>query len=274
MTPSALASFDGKVVFVTGAGLGIGHALCRAFAKEGATVVLNDLDRTLAEKSARQINDEVGAQRVEPITFDVADVIMMRAAIADVARRHGRLDVAIANAGLTNYGGFLEYTPEAFDRLMGVNLRGTYFTAQAAAWAMIEKQTAGRIILMSSITGTRAFLNLSAYGTSKAGIQHMARTLALELGSHHITVNAIAPGAILTERTLADDPQFESNWAGVTPTQRAGYVDDVVATALFLTSPAAQHVTGQTLIVDGGWSLASPLPEAHPEKPEGGSKLR
>ena len=268
------SEFTNKVVFVTGAGIGIGFALCKAFAQAGATVALNDLDLALATKSAQAINDLIGEQRVEPHAFDVADVSAVRAAMADVVQRRGRLDVVIANAGLTNYGGFLDYTPEAFDRLLGVNLRGSYFTAQAAARAMIERNIAGRILLMSSVTGTRAFLNLSAYGTTKAGIQHMARALALELGPHGITVNAIVPGAILTERTLADDPKYEDNWAGVTPMQRVGTVDDVVATALFLASPEARHVTGQSLVVDGGWSLASPLPAEHPKQPEGGSVLR
>lgn len=102
----------------------------------------------------------------------------------------------------------------------------------------------------------------------------MAGTLALELGPHGITVNAVAPGAILTERMPADDPGFEANWASVAPTQRAGYVDDVVAAVLFLVSPGAQRVTGQTIVVDGGWSLASPLPDAHPRAPDAGSRLR
>jgi 3-oxoacyl-[acyl-carrier protein] reductase len=269
-----MASFINKVVFVTGAGAGIGFALCKAFAQDGAWVVLNDLDPTLAKRAAEQINADVGRAAVAAEPFDVADVQAVRLAIDETVLRFGRLDIVIANAGLTNYGSFLDYTPQAFDRLMSVNLRGAYFTAQAAARAMIEQGRSGRILLMSSVTGTRAFLNLSAYGTTKAGIQHMARALALELGQHGITVNAIAPGAILTERTLADDPNYEANWAGVTPTRRAGFVDDVVAVAQFLASDTARHVNGQTLTVDGGWSLPSPLPADHPEKPEAGSKMK
>ena len=266
-------SSTSPVVIITGAGAGIGFALCKAFAQAGANVALNDLNPSLAKRAAQQINDEVQRDAVIGLPFDVADVQAIRLAVTDVALRFGRVDVAIANAGLTNYGAFLEYTPEAFDRLTSVNLRGSYFLAQAAAREMVARSTGGRILLMSSATGNRAFMNLSAYGTTKAGLQHMARTLALELGPHNITVNAIAPGAILTERTLKDDPRFAENWAGVSPVKRTGTVDDVVAMALFLTSPAAQFVTGQTMIVDGGWSLASPLPEAHPDKPDAGSKL-
>lgn len=267
-------ALEGKVALVTGAGAGIGFALCRALAQAGASVVLNDLDAALAEHAAGRINAEAARDAVVAEPFDVADVGALRSAVDRATRQFGRLDIAVANAGLTNYGSFLDYTPEAFDRLLAVNLRGSYFTAQAAAQAMVARGIAGRIVLMSSVTGVKAFLNLSAYGVTKAGIQHMARTLALELGPHGITVNAVAPGAILTERTLADDPGFEANWASVTPTQRAGYVDDVVAAVLFLVAPGAQHVTGQTIVVDGGWSLASPLPDAHPRAPDAGSRLR
>lgn len=182
--------------------------------------------------------------------------------------------MAVANAGLTNFGEFLTYTPEAFDRLTSVNLRGSFFTAQAAAHSMIEKKIPGRILLMSSISGVRYFLNLAAYGVTKAALRHMARTLAVELGPHGITVNAISPGLTITERTVQDDPGAEANWATVTPTRRTGHVEDIANAVLFLASPEARHITGETLGVDGGWTLSSPMPEAHPEKPEYSSQLR
>jgi glucose 1-dehydrogenase len=254
--------------------VGIGYALARSFAQAGAQVALNDLDGALAERAAAAINAEAGAQRVTAYGLDVADVAAVRQMVADAAERFGGLDIAIANAGLTNYGAFVDYTPEAFDRLTSVNLRGSYFTAQAAARVMIARGTRGRILLMSSVTGARAFLNLGAYGITKAGIRHMAKSLALELGPHGITVNAISPGLIITERTLADDPHAEQNWSSVTPNRRAGTVDDVVAAAQFLTSPQAGHITGQTIMVDGGWTLHSPLPSEHPELPPTSSQLK
>ena len=269
-----MPKFDGKSVVVTGAGSGIGFALCRAFAAAGATVALNDLDETLAQQAAHNINTELGAARVLPYVCDVADVNATRHMIETFATTTGRLDVAVANAGITNYGEFLTYTPEAFDRITGVNLRGSYFTAQTAANIMVANKTAGRILLFSSVTGERAFLNLGAYGMTKAGIRHIAKSIALEMGQYGITANAISPGAIVTERTVKDDPNFEANWAGVTPTGRVGYVEDIVATALFLASAEAGHVNGQTITVDGGWTLPSPLPAGHPEKPEHSSQLR
>ena len=267
-------NFKDKTVFVTGAGAGIGYALCLAFARAGAIVALNDIDGSLTQKAAQQINAEVGAEQVYPYGFDVADAAVTQQAIHDFAAKTGRLDIVIANAGVTNYRSFLDYTPEAFDRLIGINLRGAYFTAQAAAKIMIEKKIQGRIILMSSVTGQRAFLNLSVYGITKAGMQHMARSLALELGQYGITANAISPGATLTERTLRDDPAFEQNWATVNLTGRVGYVEDIAAAALFLASPGAGQITGQTITIDGGWSLTGPLPEDHPEIPENSAEIK
>jgi 3-oxoacyl-[acyl-carrier protein] reductase len=269
-----MESFKGNSVIVTGAGSGIGYAIVQRFAEAGATVALNDYDAVLAQAAAERINAALGVERVLPFGGDVADIAALRDLVASVVVRTGRLDVAVANAGLTNYGAFLDYTPEAFDRLLAVNLRGSYFTAQAAAHAMIAAGKGGRILLMSSVTGLQAFPNLGAYGITKAGIQMMARALALELGPHAITVNAIVPGATLTERTLADDPNYAANWAAVVPTARANSVDDIAAAALFLAAPAARQITGQSLVVDGGWTLQSPIPGDHPELPSHSSQLR
>ncbi|GHO46764.1 SDR family NAD(P)-dependent oxidoreductase [Ktedonospora formicarum] len=269
-----MSNFTGKAVFVTGAGTGIGYALCRAFANEGATVALNDIDAELCSRAAQALNTELKIECVHPYAGDVADVDSIRSMFQSFAEKAGGLDIVIANAGITNYGSFLDYTPEAFDRLTGVNLRGSFFIAQTAARIMIEAQTPGRIILMSSVTGVQAHLNLSVYGVSKAGIRMMAKSIALEVGKYGITVNAISPGATLTERTLQDDPDYETHWAEVTPTRRVGYVDDVVAAALYLASPGARQVTGQTLVVDGGWTLHSPLPDDMPDLPKYSSRLR
>jgi glucose 1-dehydrogenase len=259
-----MSSFSGKAVLVTGAGSGIGYALCQAFASAGAVVVLNDIDQSLCDIAVRQINELLGVERVHPYACDVADVASVQRMCQWVVDTVGGLDIVIANAGITHYSEFLTTTPEAFDRLMGVNLRGSFFTAQTAARIMIDMHVAGRIILMSSVTGIQAHENLGGYGITKAGIRMMAKTIALEVGKYGITANAICPGATLTERTLQDDPDYEENWASVVPTGRVGYVEDIVAAALYLAAPEARHVTGQTLIVDGGWTLQSPLPAQHP----------
>ena len=224
--------------------------------------------------AAAAINQEVGREAVYAYGCDVAEVSTIRAMFADFVGKTGRLDVAVANAGLTNFGEFLTYTQEAFDRLTSVNLRGSYFTAQTAARIMIEKKIPGRILLMSSVTGGQAFLNLGAYGVTKAGIRQMAKVVGLELGKYDITVNALSPGLIITERTVTDDPNAEENWAAVTPTGRTGHVEDIAAAALFLASPEARHINGQTLEVDGGWTTISPIPSGHPDIPEFSSQLK
>jgi 3-oxoacyl-[acyl-carrier protein] reductase len=266
--------FEDYRVIVSGAGTGIGFAIAKDFAQAGAVVGINDINEGIAVQAARLINDEIGAERVYPYALDVADVDAVRVMVADFTQTHGTLNVMVANAGITIYGPFLETSPEAFDRLLSVNLRGTYFSAQAAAQHMVANQVPGRIILMSSMTGHQAFKNLGAYGISKAGVRMMAKSLALELGSYSITVNAISPGPTLTERTLQDDSDFERNWASVTPTGRAGYVEDIASACLFLATPGARHITGQTLLVDGGWTIHSPMPAAHPDQPEHSSQLR
>lgn len=268
-------NFENYSVLVTGAGRGIGYGICKAFARAGAHVALNDIDAVVAQKAADAINADVEREAVTPYALDVADVTALREMIHTIAEQRGRLDVVIANAGLSHYGRFLEYSPDAFDRVTAVNLRGTFFTAQAAAQTMIARDTVnGRILLMSSVTGIQAYPNLGAYGMTKAGIRHLARVLAVELGAYAITVNAICPGATVTERTLADDPAYDTNWQQVAPNGRVAQVDDIVDTALFLASPAARHITGQAITVDGGWTLTSPIPEDTPDVPDESSKLR
>src|SRR5215472_5443646 len=146
-----MSTSAGKAVLVTGAGIGIGYALCQAFASAGAKVALNDVDPSLCQRAAQQINGTLGVERVHPYAGDVADVEAVRTIFQRFVDTAGRLDIAIANAGITKYDAFLTCTPEAFDRLTSVNLRGSFFTAQTAARIMIEAHIPGRIILLSSV---------------------------------------------------------------------------------------------------------------------------
>jgi glucose 1-dehydrogenase len=258
--------FAGKVVLVTGAGNGIGYGIALAFAQEGAWVGLNDLDADRAAQAAQDINTRCAAELVSPLAFDGADIQAAQAAVRTLDERYGRVDVVVANAGITDFGDFLSYTPEQFDHVIGVNLRGTYFLAQAAARVMIARKLEGRILLMGSVVGFQAIANLSAYGVTKAGIRQMARALGLELGSYGITVNTIAPGATVTPRTQQEDPEYEKVWGALKPTRRAGQVEDVAAAALFLASPEARQINGQTLVVDGGWTGISPVPGSYDDR--------
>jgi NAD(P)-dependent dehydrogenase (short-subunit alcohol dehydrogenase family) len=252
--------FPGNSVLVTGAGSGIGYAICRHFAQEGATVALNDINPDLAQQAAVTLNESLSQGRVIAYGGDVADVATTRNIVGDFASRTGRLDVVVANAGITVFGEFLKSEPDSFDQVMGVNLRGTYFTAQAGARIMVEKSISGRILLMSSVVGLRAMENMSVYSMTKAGISMMARSLALELGPYGITVNGISPGPTLTERTMQELPDYEASWSRIMPTRQIVTVDDIAATALFLASPEARQITGGTVTIDGGTTLRNPTP--------------
>jgi len=154
---------------------------------------------------------------------------------------------------------FLDYRPEDFDRLLAVNLRGSFFLAQAAARRFREQGTPGRILFLSSVTGHMAIRQMAAYGMTKAALETLARNLSLEVARLGITVNAIAPGATATPRTVSD-PDWEAAWAEATPNGKVATTADVAATALFLLSDAAAHVTGQSLVVDGGWIGTGAVP--------------
>jgi 3-oxoacyl-[acyl-carrier protein] reductase len=142
---------------------------------------------------------------------------------------------------------------------MKLNLGGSFFLAQAAAKQMKEQGTGGSILFMSSVVGHQAHKNLAAYAITKAGLEMLAKNLVVELSPHNINVNAIAPGATLTERTM-DDKEYEKTWSRITPIGRPATTLDIANAALFLVSPAARHITGQSLIIDGGWTSVSPSP--------------
>jgi 3-oxoacyl-[acyl-carrier protein] reductase len=250
--------FSDQAAIVTGAGVGIGFEIARQLALQGASVILNDVEGALAEKAAGVIVGQGGMCKA--FAGDVADVDTVRKMVNEAVNVFGRLDMLVANAGLTTWGDFFEYTPEMFERVVSVNLRGSYFLTQAAARQMRAQGQGGRILLMSSVTGHQAIRYLSVYGMTKAALEMLARNLVVELSPYHITINCVAPGATVTPRNLADDPHYETVWGNLTPTGRSGQPEDIANAALFLLSPAASQITGQTLIVDGGWSAISPTP--------------
>jgi 3-oxoacyl-[acyl-carrier protein] reductase len=240
----------GKVAIVTGAAEGIGYAIARRLGEAGASVVLNDVDAQAAQAAAVRL---ATLGPCIPAPGDVAHPRVAETLVRAAIRAFGRLDIAVANAGLTQERDFFEHSPADFDRLLGLNLRGSFFLAQAAARRFREQGEGGRLLLLSSVTGHVATPRLAAYGMTKAALEALARNLVIELSPHDITVNAVAPGATLTPRTLKD-PAFGEKWSAVTPLRRAATTDDVASAALFLVSPAAAHVTGQSLVVDGGWT--------------------
>jgi 3-oxoacyl-[acyl-carrier protein] reductase len=174
--------------------------------------------------------------------------------------RFGRLDISIANAGITSYGAFLKTSEKEFDQLTDLNLKGSYFLAQKSALQMIKQKSEGRILLMSSVTGVLSHPFLAAYGMTKAAISNLAKNLVLEIARYGITINAIAPGAVATERTMTMDANYDKTWAQLIPTGRASKPGDISRLALFLVSPQSGQINGQTIVVDGGITTLCAVP--------------
>ena len=250
-------TLNNKVAIVTGAGQGIGLEICKKLAEAGVKIILNDIDPQLAEQSVLEIKK--GGGICMPIPGDSSDLKIIEQMVNTAVSQFGRLDIVVANAGITLFGDFLTYTPEAFFRVMQVNLGSTFFLAQAAAKQMKEQEWGGSLLFMSSVTGHQAHKDLAAYGMSKAALEMLAKNLVIELSQYHINVNCIAPGATATERTLTDK-EYEKTWSRITPMGRSATVADIASTALFLLSDEAKHITGQTIVVDGGWICVSPSP--------------
>jgi 3-oxoacyl-[acyl-carrier protein] reductase len=250
--------FKEKTVVITGAGQGIGFEIARQLCLQGASVILNDKDPQLAETAADSIQKEGGI--CLGLAGDAAEPAFIQKLTVTAVEKFGGLHIAIANAGITLFGDFFTYSPDSLNKVMQLNMGGSFLLAQSAAIQMRKQGTGGSILLMSSVTGHQAHRHLAAYAMTKAALQMMAKNLVIELSPFQITINAISPGATLTERTLNTDPEYDKTWSALTPLGKPATTADIAHAALFLVSPLSHHITGQTLVIDGGWTVVSPSP--------------
>ncbi|MEM9674857.1 MAG: SDR family oxidoreductase [Bacteroidota bacterium] len=257
--------FSNKIAIITGAGTGIGYEIARQLVEEGASVVVNDLDASLAKQAAETIQSEVGGKCVA-FPGDASQIDFTQQIVGEAVQQFGQVDMVIPNAGITLFGDFFTLSPERFQQVVDLNLKGGFFLTQAATQQMRKQGQGGRVLLMSSVIGVQAAAQLTVYAMTKAALSMMAKNLVVELSPHQITINALAPGATITERTLQEDDDYVASWQRVTPTQRPAQPSEIAQAALFFLSPEASHITGQTLVVDGGWTAVSPFPYSRKNK--------
>ncbi|MGH2938614.1 MAG: 3-oxoacyl-ACP reductase FabG [Solirubrobacterales bacterium] len=248
------ARFEGRLAIVTGAARGIGAAISRRLAEEGATVVGVDLDPRVVETMESLVREGYEA---EGITANVADADAVEKSVGAVADRHGRIDVLVNNAGITRDDLLFKLSEDDWDTVIDVNLKSVFLCSRAAQRLMVEARKGAIVSLSSrSALGNRGQANYSA---AKAGIRGLTSTMALELGPFGIRVNAVAPGYIATEMTgqtairLGLDPEaHQEKAAAVTPLRRVGSPEEVASVVAFLASDDASYVSGQTIEINGG----------------------
>jgi len=243
--------FDGKVALITGASRGIGRAIAVDFARDGADVAIVGRDTAALEEVAAACTAARPGARVKRIVADVADHAAVDRFVADTLADFGRIDFAVGNAGQSIDSLLMRLKPETIDTMLDVNLKSAFYLCMAVTKPMM-KQRAGSIVLVSSIVGLSGNAGQAAYAASKAGLLGLAKSVAKELGSRNIRVNAVAPGLIETAMTGKMPEAAREQMLKQISLGRPGTPEDVSSVVTFLCSDAAAYVTGQTLVVDGG----------------------
>jgi NAD(P)-dependent dehydrogenase (short-subunit alcohol dehydrogenase family) len=244
---------SGRRIVVTGAAQGIGAACARLLADQGARLALWDVDLTRASALA----DELRANGADchAVACDVSDRSAVDVALAATVAALGGIDGAVCNAGIFRAAPFLEVTESDWDRVIGVNLTGSFLVTQACARAMVAAGQGGAIVLMSSVNGVMAIPEIASYNASKGGVDQLTRAAALALADHSIRVNAVAPGTIATELAAAavlTSEAAKQRILGRTPMKRLGEPAEVAEVVAFLLGPGARYMTGEIVYVDGG----------------------
>ena len=246
---------DDKVALVTGAGSGIGKTLAICLAEAGADCVITELPDRIRSLSETCAGIEAAGRRALSLPLEVRDLSAIDPMVTQAVAEFGRIDILVNNAGVNIPRAALDVTEEDWDGVLDVNLKGLFFVSQRVAKEMIE-QGGGKIVNMASQNGVIGYYKRAAYCSSKAGVVNLTRVLALEWAEHKINVNAVGPTFILTPLTQStfDDPVLREDLLKRIPIGRVGQPEDVAGAVVFLASPAADLVTGHTLLVDGGWT--------------------
>lgn len=247
---------DGKVALVTGTGSGLGQVTAIALAQSGADLALTELPgkEDLAEATAAEIR-KLG-RRAVVVSLDVRKVPMIREAVDRVLRAYERIDILVNNAGINIAKWATDVTEEDWDNVLDINLKGVFFCSQTVANKSMIPRRSGRIINIASQNGVIGYFYRAAYCSSKAGVVNLTRVLAIEWAKYGINVNAVGPTFVYTPLTakMFEDEAFKADVLSRIPLGRLAKPEDVVGAVVFLASPAADMVTGHTLLVDGGWT--------------------
>lgn len=248
-------ALDGRTAIITGAAQGIGYAIARRFLRENIRVVICDVDAKQGKKAEQELR-ELGEIRF--VKADVSKRLDVRNLVATAAESLGDIDILVNNAGVVHAAEFLDLEEEDFDRVIGINLKGSFLCGQAVARYMVDKVKSGgrpgSIINMSSVNAVFAISNQVPYSVSKGGINQLTKVMALALAPHGIRVNAIGPGSIMTEMlaSVNTDAAARRKVLSRTPLGRVGDPSEIASIAAFLASDDASYVTGQTIYADGG----------------------
>ena len=248
-----MMNFEGKTAVVTGGSRGIGRAVCLELARGGANVVLCYAGNEAAAQETVQAVEALGAKALA-VHCDVSDAAGVDGLVKAAVETFGRIDILVNNAGITRYNLLMRMSEADFDQVVAANLKGAFLCMKAVSKLML-KQRYGRIVNLSSVVALRGNAGQVNYAASKAGIIGMTKSLAKELASRGVTVNAVAPGFIETDMTAALPEAARTAAQGSIPMNRLGGPEDVAKAAAFLAGDGAAYITGQVLAVDGGMSM-------------------